>query len=86
MDKKLGSRVARLERVMSSKNEQVNGDAAEAVYSTANQISELCKSLAAILKSSDEDDVLEIDNALSMCEGDFPKMWFVRFNRINNDR
>lgn len=86
MDKKLEARVKRLERVMSRKNEQMNGEAAEAVYSTANQISELCKSLAAILKSSLEDDMLEVDNALSMCEGDFPKMWFIRFNRINNDR
>ena len=85
MDKKLEARVARLEKVMSCKNEQME-DAAEAVYHTANQISQLCKELAAMLKSSDEDDMLEIDNALSMCEGDFPKMWFVRFNRINNDR
>lgn len=86
MDKKLEARVKRLERVMSRKNEQMYGESAEAVYSTANQISELCKSLAAILKSSSEDDTLEVDNALSMCEGDFPKMWFIRFNRINNDR
>ena len=86
MDNKLESRIARLEKVMIRKNEQMNGSAAEAVYNTANQISALCKSLADILKSSDEDDMLEVDNALSMCEGDFPRMWFVRFNRINNDR
>jgi predicted nucleic acid-binding Zn-ribbon protein len=84
MDKKLEHRVARLEKVMSRKNEQMK-DAAEAVYHTANQISQLCKELAAMLKSTD-DAPWEIDNALSMCEGDFPKVWFVRFNRINNDR
>lgn len=86
MDKKLEARIARLEKTICRKNEQMNGDPAEAVYSTANQISALCKSLAAILKSSSEDDMIEVDNALSMCEGDFPRMWFVRFNRINNDR
>ena len=66
---------------MSRKNEQLD-DPAEAVYRTANQISDLCKQLAAI-KSSGESQ-FEIDNALSMCEDDFPKVLFDRFNRINN--
>ena len=70
--------------MLSRKNEQVEG-AAEAVYYTANQISQLCKELAAILKSTD-DVPWEIDNALSMCEDDFPKVWFNRLDRINNDR
>lgn len=84
MDRKLESRITRLEKVLSRKNEQVER-AAEAVYHTANQISQLCKELAAILKSTD-DVSWEIDNALSMCEDDFPKVWFDRLNRINNDR
>lgn len=84
MDKKLEARIARLEKVMSRKNEQLD-DTAEAVYRTANQISQLCKELAAMLKSTD-DAPWEIDNALSMCEDDFPKVWFDRLNRINNDR
>ena len=82
MDKRLEQRIKRLEKVMSRKNEQLD-DPAEAVYRTANQISDLCKQLAAIIKSSGESQ-FEIDNALSMCEDDFPKMWFDRFNRINN--
>ena len=41
------------------------------------------KQLAAIIKSSGESQ-FEIDNALSMCEDDFPKVWFDRLNRINN--
>ena len=82
MDKKLEARIARLEKVIIRKDEQLN-DSAEAVYRTANQINDLCKQLAAIIKSSGESQ-FEIDNALSMCEDDFPKMWFDRFNRINN--
>ena len=75
-------RIKRLEKVMSRKNEQLD-DPSEAVYRTANQISDLCKQLAAIIKSSGESQ-FEIDNALSMCEDDFPKMWFDRLNRIND--
>lgn len=86
MDNKLEARIARLEKVLSRKNEQADSPTAEAVYHTANQINELCKELAAILKSSSEDDTLEVDNALSMCEDDFPQVWLDRFNRINNDR
>lgn len=82
INNKLEQRIKRLEKVMSRKNEQLD-DPAEAVYRTANQISDLCKQLAAIIKSSGESQ-FEIDNALSMCEDDFPKVWFDRFNRINN--
>ena len=39
MDKRLEQRIKRLEKVMSRKNEQLD-DPAEAVYRTANQISE----------------------------------------------
>lgn len=82
MDKRLEQRIKRLEKVMSRKNEQLD-DPAEAVYRTANQISDLCKQLAAIIKSSGESQ-FEIDNALSICEDDFPKVWFDRLNRIND--
>ena len=82
IDNKLEQRIKRLEKVMSRKNEQLD-DTAEAVYRTANQISDLCKHLAAIIKSSGESQ-FEIDNALSMCEDDFPKVWFDRLNRIND--
>lgn len=82
MDKKLEARIARLEKVIIRKNEQLN-DSAEAVYRTANQINDLCKQLAAIIKSSRESQTV-IDNALSLCEADFPNVWFDRFNRINN--
>lgn len=58
-------------------------DLAEAAYNTANQINDLCKQLAAIIKSSSESK-FEIDNALSQREDDFPNVWFDRFNRINN--
>lgn len=58
-------------------------DSAEAAYNTANQINDLCKQLAAIIKSSGEPQ-FEIDNLLSPCEDDFKNMWFDRFNRINN--
>lgn len=69
--------------ISESKRILSRNDPSEAVYRTANQISDLCKQLAAIIKSSGESH-FEIDNALSMCEDDFPKMWFDRFNRINN--
>ena len=58
-------------------------DSAEAAYNIANQINDLCKQLAAIIKSSGESQ-FEIDNALSPCEGEFTNVWFDRFNRINN--
>lgn len=58
-------------------------DSAEAAYNTANKINDLCKQLAAIIKSSGESQ-FEIDNALSLCEDDFPNVWFDRFNRISN--
>ena len=82
MYSKLEQRIKRLEKRLFVKNQQLN-DSAEAVYRTANQINDLCKQLAAIIKSSGESQ-FEIDNALSMCEDDFPKMWFDRLNRINN--
>lgn len=94
MDKKLEARISRLEKVMSRKNEQLKfssivneqrNDSAEAVYRTANKINDLCKQLAAIIKSSRESQFeIDIDNALSLCEDDFPKKWLDRFNRINN--
>lgn len=82
IDKRLDQRIKRLEKVMSRKNEQLD-DPAEVVYRTANQISDLCKQLAAIIKSSGESQLV-IDNALSLCEDDFPKVWFDRLNRIND--
>lgn len=89
MNKKLEARIARLEKVMNlmkCKNEQLDDTAAEAIYNTANQISELCKSLAAMLKSTSDASWPEVDNALSLCEDDFPKMWFDRYNRILNNK
>ena len=80
--KKLESRVARLEKALSRKNEQLDNSTAEAVYNTANQISELCKSLAVMLKSTNDVSWSEVENALSLCEDDFPKSWFDRYNRI----
>lgn len=86
MDKKLEARIARLEKVLSRKNEQLGDTAAEAIYNTANQISELCKSLAVTLKSTNDASWSEVDNALSLCEDEFPKSWFDRYNRILNNK
>ena len=85
MNKKLEARVVRLEKALSCKNEQLD-DTAEAVYNTANQISELCKYLAVMLKSTNDASWSEVENALSLCEDDFPKMWFDRYNRIINNK
>ncbi len=78
MDKKLEARITRLEKVLGRKNEQLNDSTAEAIYNTVNQINELCKSLAVMLKSTNDASWSEVDNAISLCEDDFPKSWFDR--------
>lgn len=89
MDKKLEQRIARLEKMIgrkSVKNEQLNDPTVEAVYNTSNQISELCKSLAVMLKSTNDASWPDVENALSLCEDDFPQIWFDRYNRILSNK
>lgn len=66
--------------------DELDDSTAEAVYNTANKISELCKSLAVTLKSTNDASLSDVENAISLCEDDFPKMWFDRYNRILNNK
>lgn len=86
MDKKLQSRIARLEKLLSRKNEQASDSTAEVIYATAKQINELCKSLAVMLKSTGDASWQEVEMALSLCEDNFPNTWFDRFNRIISNK
>lgn len=90
MNKKLESRIAYLEKLLLNKkyvkNEGTsdkNLDAvAEAIYSSANDIQRACQSLAAVIQAAKEVNLPEVENALSLCEDDFPQRWVEKYNRI----
>ena len=67
-------------------NEDVIDPIANEVYETANNIDRECQKLAVSLKASDIMYIAEVDNALSLCEDNFPARWFDRFNRILSKR
>lgn len=85
MDKKLESRIACLEKLLLNKEYAKNESTdtvAEAIYSTANDIKRACQSLAVIIQAAKEVNLPEVENALSLCEDDFPQIWIERYNRI----
>lgn len=87
MNKKLEARITRLEKALSRKNEQMDDPTANAIYDTANQIRALCKSLAVMLKSTNDASWPEVENALALCEDSFPEEWFERFERfVDNNK
>jgi len=85
MNKKLESRIACLEKLLlnkeHAKNESVDA-VADAIYSAANDIQRVCQSLAVVIQAAKEVNLPEVENALSLCEDDFPQRWIDRYNRI----
>lgn len=59
---------------------------AEEVYTAANNIERECQALAVKLKSSEIISLPEIENALSLCNDNFPGTWADRFDRILSRR
>jgi phenylalanyl-tRNA synthetase alpha subunit len=67
------------------RNEEVTDPIAHEVYDTANNIRNVCQRLAVTLHSQNIISP-EVDNALSLCEDDFPVRWFEKYDRIINKR
>ena len=85
MNKKLESRIASLEKLLLNKNNIKNEDidaVAEAVYNAASDIKHACQSLAVIIQAAKDVNLPEVENALSLCEDDFPQRWIEKYNRI----
>ena len=85
MNKKLESRIASLEKLLLNKNNIKNEDidaVAKAVYNAASDIKSACQSLAVVIQAAKEINLPEVENALSLCEYDFPQRWIEKYNRI----
>ena len=63
-------------------NEAMQDPLAEEIYTVANNIDRECKALAVKLHSSDVMSMPEVENALSLCEDNFPASWINKYNRI----
>lgn len=87
MDKKLESRIARLERLLSRnvKNEDLD-PVASAVYRTVdtirNAVNDLCKTLA----YNNINNYRDINMALKVCRDEFSKRAYDRLQSILEDR
>ena len=84
-NKKLEARISRLEKLLSNEKSIKNESAdavAEAVYDASNKVRQVCQSLAVVMQSANEMNLPEVENALSLCEDDFPQRWFERYERI----
>lgn len=85
MDNKLENRISRLEKLLnnskSTKNESTY-EINETVYNAANQVRRVCQSLAVALQAAKDINIIELENALSLLEDDFPVVWFERYNKI----
>lgn len=85
MNKKLESRIASLEKLLLNKNNIKNENidvVAEAIYNAASDVKRICQSLAVVIQAAKEVNLPEVENALSLCEDDFPQIWIERYNRI----
>lgn len=85
MNKKLESRIVSLEKLLLNKNNIKNEDidaVAEAVYNAASDIKRACQSLAVVIQAAKDVNLPEVENALSLCEYDFPQRWIEKYNRI----
>lgn len=88
MDKKLESRIARLERMInrkSVKNEAVD-EVANAVYRASDSIRQIVNDLCKTLAYSNITNYRDVDMALKVCENSFTKEANDRFNSIFEDR
>ena len=84
MNKKLESRIARLERMMNSKSvkNEVTDPVATAIYRAANSIKQIVNDLCKTLAYSDIINYSDVDMVLSICENSFSKEANDRFSSI----
>ena len=67
------------------RNEEMIDPITKEVYDTADNIKNACQRLAVTLHSQNMISP-EVDNALSLCEDDFPARWFEKYDRIVSKR
>ena len=84
MNKKLESRIARLERMMNSKSvkNEVTDPVATAIYRAADSIKQIVNNLCRTLECSGIINYSDVDMALSICENSFSKEANDRFSAI----
>ena len=84
MNKKLESRVARLEIMMNSKSvkNEVTDPVATTIYRAADSIKQIVNDLCKTLAYSDITNYSDVDMALSICENSFSNEANDRFSSI----
>ena len=84
MNKKLESRIARLERMMNSKSvkNEVTDTVATAIYRAADSIKQIVNVLCKTLAYSDITNYSDVDMTLSICQNSFSNEAKDRFNSI----
>ena len=84
MNKKLESRIARLERMMNRKSvkNEATDPVATAIYRAADSIKQIVNDLCKTLAYSDITNYSDVGMALSVCENSFAKEANDRFNSI----
>ena len=88
MNKKLESRITRLERMMNSKSikNEVTDPVATAIYRAADSIKQIVNNLCSTLECSGIINYSDVDMALSICENSFSKEANDRFSSIFEHR
>lgn len=88
MNKKLESRIARLERMMNRKSvkNEATDPVATAIYRAADSIKQIVNDLCKTLAYSDITNYNDVDMALSICQNSFSKEANDRFNSIFEKR
>ena len=84
MNKKLESRIARLERMMNRKSvkNEATDPVATTIYRAADSIKQIVNDLCKTLAYSDINNYSDVDMALSICENSFSKEANDRFSSI----
>ena len=84
MNKKLESRIARLERMMNSKSvkNEVTDPVATTIYRAADSIKQIVNVLCKTLAYSDITNYSDVDMTLSICQNSFSNEANDRFNSI----
>jgi len=85
MDKKLEARIARLEKLISRKNEALD-PVASAVYRTVDTIRDAVNDLCKTLAYNEINDYRAVDMALTVCQSEFSKNAYDRLDSILEDR
>ena len=88
MNKKLESRISRLERMMNSESvkNEVTDPVATAIYRAANSIKQIVNDLCKTLAYSDITNYSDVDMAHSICENSFSNEANDRFSSIFEHR